>query len=127
PAGQPGKLIGIVTNRDVRFAEYPDQPISELMTRDNLATVALGVGQEEARRLLHQRRIEKLVVVDEQYRCVGLITVKDIEKAVTFPAATKDAAGRLRVAAATTTGDAGFERTEALIDAECDLIVVDTA
>jgi IMP dehydrogenase len=127
PSGQPGKLIGIVTNRDVRFAEHPEQPISELMTKDNLATVRPGVTHEEARRLLHQRRIEKLIVVDDAYRCIGLITVKDIEKAVTFPTATKDAAGRLRVAAATTTGDAGFERTEALIDAECDLIVVDTA
>jgi IMP dehydrogenase len=127
PSGRPGKLIGIVTNRDVRFAEHPEQPVSELMTRDNLATVSPGVSHEEARRLLHQRRIEKLIVVDRDYRCIGLITVKDIEKAVTYPNATKDAAGRLRVAAATTVGDAGFERTEALIDAECDLIVVDTA
>jgi IMP dehydrogenase len=111
----------------VRFAENLDQPVSELMTHQNLATVGAGVGQDEARRLLHQRRIEKLLVVDEDYRCVGLITVKDIEKAVTYPAATKDAAGRLRVAGATTVGDAGFERTEALIDAECDLIVIDTA
>ena len=122
-----GKLVGILTNRDVRFAENPAQPVSELMTRDNLATVRVGVGQEEARRLLHQRRIEKLIVVDDAYRCVGLITVKDIEKAVTYPSATKDAAGRLRVAAATTVGDKGFERTEALVDAECDLVVIDTA
>ncbi|MFT3978024.1 MAG: IMP dehydrogenase [Sphingomonas bacterium] len=122
-----GKLAGILTNRDVRFAENPLQPVSELMTRDNLAAVKSGVGQEEARRLLHQRRIEKLLVVDDDYRCVGLITVKDIEKAVTYPDATKDAAGRLRVAAATTVGDKGFERTEALVDAECDLIVIDTA
>ncbi len=122
-----GRLVGILTNRDVRFAENPAQPVSELMTRDNLATVPAGVSQEEARRLLHQRRIEKLLVVDGAYRCVGLITVKDIEKAVTYPAATKDANGRLRVAAATTVGDKGYERTEALIDAECDLIVVDTA
>ena len=127
PLGQPGKLIGILTNRDVRFAENPDQPVSELMTRDNLATVKAGVSQDEARRLLHQRRIEKLLVVDDAYRCVGLITVKDIEKAVNYPSATKDASGRLRVAAASTVGDLGFERTEALIDAECDLIVVDTA
>ena len=122
-----GKLVGILTNRDVRFAENPKQPVAELMTRDNLATVSAGVGQEEARRLLHQRRIEKLLVVDDAYRCVGLITVKDIEKAVTYPDATKDAAGRLRVAAATTVGDKGFARTEALVDAECDLIVIDTA
>ena len=122
-----GKLVGILTNRDVRFAENPDQPVSELMTHQNLATVSTGVTQEEARRLLHARRIEKLLVVDDGYRCVGLITVKDIEKAVTYPDATKDGTGRLRVAGATTTGDAGFARTEALIDAECDLIVIDTA
>jgi IMP dehydrogenase len=122
-----GKLVGILTNRDVRFAGNPAQPVAELMTRDNLATVSAEVGQEEARRLLHQRRIEKLLVVDDAYRCVGLITVKDIEKAVTYPHATKDPAGRLRVAAATTVGDKGFERTEALVDAECDLVVIDTA
>ncbi|PZO89873.1 MAG: IMP dehydrogenase [Sphingomonas sanxanigenens] len=122
-----GKLVGILTHRDVRFAENPNQPVSELMTSQNLATAPAGVSQDEARRLLHQRRIEKLLVVDDAYRCVGLITVKDIEKAVTYPNATKDASGRLRVAAATTTGDAGFARTEALIDAGCDLIVVDTA
>jgi IMP dehydrogenase len=122
-----GKLAGILTNRDVRFAENPNQRVSELMTHENLATVKEGVSQDEARRLLHARRIEKLLVVDDAFHCVGLITVKDIEKAVTYPDATKDAAGRLRVAAATTVGDAGFERTEALIDAECDLIVIDTA
>ena len=122
-----GRLVGILTNRDVRFAENSRQPVSELMTRDNLATIAAGASQEEARRLLHQRRIEKLLVVDEAYRCVGLITVKDIEKAVTYPTATKDAAGRLRVAAATTVGDKGYDRTAALVDAECDLIVIDTA
>lgn len=122
-----GKLVGIITHRDVRFAENKKQPVSELMTSQNLATVPAGVSQEDARRLLHQRRIEKLIVVDDDYRCVGLITVKDMEKAVNYPAATKDAAGRLRVAAATTVGDLGFARTEALIDAECDLIVIDTA
>ncbi|NLS26303.1 Inosine-5'-monophosphate dehydrogenase [Sphingomonas sp. S2M10] len=122
-----GKLVGILTNRDVRFAENPNQLVSELMTHQNLATVKLGVAQEEARRLLHQRRIEKLLVVDDAYRCVGLITVKDIEKAVTYPHATKDATGRLCVAAATTVGDKGFARTEALVDAEVDLIVIDTA
>lgn len=122
-----GKLCGILTNRDVRFAENPLQPVSELMTRDNLATVQAGVSQEEAQRLLHQRRIEKLLVVDADYHCVGLITVKDIEKAVTYPAATKDASGRLRVAAASTVGEKGIERTRALVEAECDLIVVDTA
>ncbi|MEY4269078.1 MAG: hypothetical protein RLZZ58_294 [Pseudomonadota bacterium] len=122
-----GRLVGILTNRDVRFADNPMQPVRELMTSDNLATVRPGVAQDEARRILHQRRIEKLLVVDAEGRCVGLITVKDMEKAVTYPDATKDATGRLRVAAATTVGDAGIERTEALLDAECDLIVVDTA
>jgi IMP dehydrogenase len=122
-----GRLVGILTNRDVRFAENPRQPVSELMTRENLVTVGPGVTQEEARRQLHQRRIEKLLVVDDDRRCIGLITVKDIEKAVNYPDATKDGAGRLRVAAATTVGDKGFERSQALIDAECDLIVIDTA
>ncbi|WP_439532422.1 IMP dehydrogenase [Polymorphobacter sp.] len=122
-----GRLVGIMTNRDMRFAENPDQPIAELMTHEGLVTVKLGIDQAEARRLLHARRIEKLLVVDDDGRCIGLITVKDIERAVTYPNATKDAAGRLRVAAATTVGDMGFERTEALLDAECDLIVVDTA
>ena len=122
-----GKLCGILTNRDVRFAANPKQPVRELMTHDNLATVSAGVSQDEARRLLHQRRIEKLLVVDDAYRCIGLITVKDMEKAVLNPDATKDHAGRLRVAAATTVGDKGFERTEALVAAECDVIVIDTA
>ncbi|HWI77226.1 MAG TPA: IMP dehydrogenase [Sphingomicrobium sp.] len=122
-----GKLAGIVTNRDVRFAENPKQPISELMTKDNLATVPIGTSQEEAMRILHQRRIEKLLVVDSDNRCVGLITVKDIEKAVAAPLATKDPEGRLRVAAATTVGDKGFARSEALIEAGCDCIVIDTA
>ena len=115
--GVGGRLVGILTNRDVRFAANPDQPVRELMTHENLATVSAGVSQEEARRLLHARRIEKLLVVDDAYHCVGLITVKDIEKAVNYPDATKDAAGRLRVAAATTVGDSGFERTEALLAA----------
>ena len=122
-----GKLVGIVTNRDVRFAENPKQPVSELMTKENLATVPTGTRREDAMRILHQRRIEKLLVVDDQNRCVGLITVKDIEKAVAAPLATKDDEGRLRVAAATTVGDKGFERSEALIDAGCDCIVIDTA
>jgi IMP dehydrogenase len=122
-----GRLVGIVTNRDMRFAENADQPIAELMTRDNLITVRLGTSESEARHLLHAHRIEKLLVVDDNGRLVGLITVKDIERAVTYPDATKDSAGRLRVAAATTVGDLGYERTEALLDAECDLIVVDTA
>lgn len=122
-----GKLCGILTNRDVRFADNPAQPVRELMTHENLATVKLGTSGDEARRLLHQRRIEKLLVVDDNFHCIGLITVKDIEKAVTFPNATKDAAGRLRVAAATTVGDKGFAFTEKLLEAECDVIVIDTA
>ncbi len=126
-AGKPGKLVGILTNRDVRFATDPRQKVHELMTKDGLVTVSEGVGQQEAKRLLHQHRIEKLLVVDDKYRCVGLITVKDIEKAVTHPHACKDEQGRLRVAAATTVGDAGFRRTEGLIDAGVDLVVVDTA
>ncbi|MEP0392034.1 MAG: IMP dehydrogenase [Erythrobacter sp.] len=122
-----GKLVGILTNRDVRFAENPAQPVRELMTTENLATVPLGTSQEDARRLLHGRRIEKLLVVDDDYRCIGLITVKDIEKAVNYPNATKDGAGRLRVAAASTVGDKGFERSAALVDAEVDVVVIDTA
>ncbi|WP_305095849.1 IMP dehydrogenase [Croceibacterium aestuarii] len=122
-----GKLCGILTNRDVRFADNPAQPVKELMTHENLATVSEGVTQAEARKILHQRRIEKLLVVDEAFKCVGLITVKDIEKAVLNPDATKDGGGRLRVAAATTVGDKGFARTEALVDAECDVIIIDTA
>jgi IMP dehydrogenase len=122
-----GRLAGILTNRDVRFAENPGQPVSELMTHEDLVTVKAGVDQDEVRRLFHSRRIEKLLVVDDAFHCVGLITVKDMEKAVTYPNATKDAAGRLRIAAASTVGDAGFERTEALIAAECDLVVIDTA
>jgi IMP dehydrogenase len=125
--GKAGKLVGILTNRDVRFATNPLQPVSELMTKDRLVTVRESVSHDEAKRLLHQRRIEKLLVVDDQYRCVGLITVKDIEKAVANPNACKDEQGRLRVAAATTVGDKGFARTEALIAAGVDLIVVDTA
>jgi IMP dehydrogenase len=122
-----GKLCGILTNRDVRFAENMKQPVSELMTKENLAVVGLGTSEDVARRILHQRRIEKLLVVDERDHLVGLITVKDIEKAVAAPLATKDAEGRLLVAAATTVGDNGFERSEALIEAGCDCIVIDTA
>ncbi len=125
--GVPGKLVGILTNRDVRFATDPHQKVSELMTHENLVTVREGVSQDEAKRMLHKYRIEKLLVVDDQYRCVGLITVKDMEKAVAHPLACKDAQGRLRVAAATTVGEDGFGRTERLIDAGVDLIVVDTA
>jgi IMP dehydrogenase len=121
------KLVGIVTNRDVRFATNAKQPVAELMTRDKLVTVRESVKREEAMRLLHHHRIEKLLVVDDAYRCVGLITVKDIEKSQKFPYACKDDQGRLRVAAATGTGDDGIERAEALFDAGVDVLVVDTA
>jgi IMP dehydrogenase len=126
-SGRRGKLVGILTNRDVRFATNLATPVSELMTKDRLVTGTAGVSREEAKRLLHQYRIEKLLVVDEAYSCVGLITVKDIEKAAEYPHACKDEQGRLRVAAATTVGDEGQERTERLIAAGCDLVVVDTA
>jgi len=122
-----GRLVGILTNRDVRFATNPDQRVSELMTKDELVTVKRSVSQEEAKRLLHRHRIEKLIVVDDDYHCIGLITVKDIEKAQKHPNACKDEDGRLRVAAATTVGEDGFARSELLIAAGCDLIVVDTA
>ncbi|QAY96569.1 IMP dehydrogenase [Methylovirgula ligni] len=126
PPGKPARLRGILTNRDVRFADNPNQPIAELMTKE-VVTVREGVSQDEARRLLHQHRLEKLVVVDEDGRCVGLLTVKDMEKATQHPDASKDAEGRLRVAAASTVGDKGYDRALALIDAGADAIVVDTA
>ncbi|MGE5504890.1 MAG: IMP dehydrogenase [Actinomycetota bacterium] len=122
-----GKLVGILTNRDVRFASDARQPVRELMTKDQLVTVREGVDKEEAKRLLHQHRIEKLLVVDAEYRCIGLVTVKDIEKAQAYPDACKDDKGRLRVAAATGVGPDGLKRAEALIEAEVDVIVVDTA
>ncbi len=122
-----GKLVGILTNRDVRFAENTRQPVSELMTREGLVTVRDSVAPDEAKRMLHQHRIEKLIVVDGNYRCIGLVTVKDIEKAQTYPNACKDEQGRLRAAAATGVGDDGLARAEALLDAGVDVIVVDTA
>ena len=125
-SGKAGKLVGILTNRDVRFAADPRQKIAELMTT-KLVTVREGVKPDEAKRLLHQHRIEKILVVDDQYRCVGLITVKDIEKAQKYPNACKDERGRLRVAAATGVGEDGYARAMALIEAECDVIMVDTA
>ncbi len=121
------KLEGILTNRDVRFASNKNQKVSELMTKNDLITVKDNVSENEAKEILHKHRIEKLLVVDNEYRCIGLITVKDIEKSNLHPDATKDEKGRLRVAAATTVGDKGFERAEALIDSETDIIVVDTA
>jgi IMP dehydrogenase len=123
----PGRLVGILTNRDVRFASDPRQKVAELMTRERLVTVRENVSREEAKRLLHQHRIEKLLVVDDAYRCIGLITVKDIEKAERHPSACKDEHGRLRVAAATGTGHDGIERAEALFAAGLDVLVVDTA
>jgi IMP dehydrogenase len=122
-----GRLVGILTNRDVRFATNGEEPVAELMTKENLVTVREGVPAEEARRLLHQFRIEKLLVVDESFRCIGLITVKDMEKAQAYPNACKDEKGRLRVGAATGVGKDGLERAMALIDAGVDLVVVDTA
>ncbi len=122
-----GKLVGILTNRDVRFASDPEQPVAELMTKDNLVTVPEGTDRETAKRLLHQNRIEKLLVTDDDYRCIGLITVKDIEKAQLHPDACKDEQGRLRVAAATGTGDKGLARAEALFDSGVDVLVIDTA
>jgi IMP dehydrogenase len=125
--GKTGKLVGILTNRDVRFASNPKQPVSELMTKEKLVTVREGVDREEAKRLLHQHRIEKLLVVDDKYRCIGLITVTDIEKASKHPNSCVDDQGRLRAAAATSTGPDGFERAERLVAAGVDLVVVDTA
>ncbi|MGF1447082.1 MAG: IMP dehydrogenase [Pikeienuella sp.] len=121
------RLVGILTNRDMRFAENPDTPVSEMMTSENLAIVREPVDLDEAKKILQARRIEKLLVVNAQGECTGLLTVKDIQKAVLNPHASKDALGRLRVAAATTVGDAGFDRSAALIDAGVDLLVVDTA
>lgn len=123
-----GHLVGILTNRDVRFADNPDQPIKELMTHENLVKVTADITKEEAKKLLHQHRIEKLIIVDEKDTCIGLMTVKDIEKSNLFPAATKDSQGRLRAAAAVGTGDVnGVERASALAEAGLDLVVVDTA
>ncbi len=129
PVVEPGsrRLVGILTNRDVRFADQAGQPVAELMTKEGLVTVEERATTEEAKRLLHQHRIEKLLVVDRDYQCIGLITVKDIEKAQSHPLAAKDEQGRLRVAAATGTGAEGLARAEALIDAGVDLVVVDTA
>ncbi len=125
--GQARRLVGILTNRDVRFATDPNQPVRELMTAENLVTVREGVTREQAKQLLHRHRIEKLLVVDGDYRLIGLMTVKDIEKSQTFPHACKDDQGRLRVGAATGVGPTGLERAEALVDAGVDLLVVDTA
>ncbi|MBB2202464.1 IMP dehydrogenase [Gluconacetobacter tumulisoli] len=121
------RLVGMLTNRDVRFATDPEQRVYELMTRENLVTVRPDVGRDEARQLLHRHRIEKLLVVDDEDRCIGLITVKDMEKAVLHPLANKDEMGRLRCAAATGVGEDGYRRARALIEAGVDVVVVDTA
>ena len=120
-------LEGILTNRDVRFATNMSQPISELMTSNNLVTVKEGISSEEAQNLLHKHRIEKLLVVDDSNKCIGLITVKDIEKSQLYPNSTKDNKGQLRVGAAVGVGDEAIKRSEALIDAGVDMLVIDTA
>ncbi|MBI1684500.1 IMP dehydrogenase [Caulobacter hibisci] len=122
-----GKLVGILTNRDMRFEGDANVPASALMTRENLITVNEGVDSREARELLRKHKIERLIVVDDAYRAVGLITVKDIEKAQAHPLAAKDDKGRLLVGAASTVGDAGFERSMGLVDAGVDVVVIDTA
>ncbi|MCX7586149.1 IMP dehydrogenase [Phenylobacterium sp. 58.2.17] len=129
PVVEPGtgKLVGILTNRDMRFEGRDDIPAKELMTKDNLIVVRQGVSQAEARELLRKHKIERLIVVDDDYHAVGLITVKDMEKAQAYPSAAKDAQGRLLVGAASTVGDAGYERSMALVDAGVDVVVIDTA
>lgn len=124
---QNGKLVGILTNRDVRFADNPDQPVKELMTKENLVTAENKVDREEAKKLLHKNRIEKLLVVDKDYKCIGLVTVKDIEKAILNPMACKDNKERLRVGAAVGTGTSGYDRALALADCDLDAVCVDTA
>ncbi|MCY4607481.1 MAG: IMP dehydrogenase [bacterium] len=125
--GASDRVVGILTNRDVRFASDMEQPVCELMTADDLVTVTEDVTADEAKRLLHRHRIEKLLVVDRQGRLKGLITVKDINKSATHPDACKDEQGRLRCGAATGAGREGWKRAEALIDAGVDVVVVDTA
>lgn len=122
-----GRVLGIVTNRDMRFADLDDTPVAKMMTSSDLAILREPADLAEAKSLMHARRIEKLLVLDAEGKLTGLLTIKDLEQAVLNPSACKDELGRLRVAAATTVGDAGFERSEALIDAGCDLIVIDTA
>jgi IMP dehydrogenase len=122
-----GKLLGILSHRDVRFVENTEISVSQVMTKDNLITVKAGIAKDEAKRLLHQHRIEKLLVVDNNYQCVGLITVKDIEKSAHHPNACKDLDGRLRVATAVGIGEAGLTRAEKVIEAGADIIIVDTA
>jgi IMP dehydrogenase len=123
---ETGKLVGILTNRDMRFADMTDT-VADLMTKENLVTVRDGVNESEAKKLLHKNRIERVIVVDEANRVSGLITVKDFEKAQAFPNRAKDERGRLLVGAASTIGDAGYERSLALIEAGVDVVVIDTA
>lgn len=127
PITEGGRLVGILTNRDIRFEEDLDQEIDQLMTHENLVTVPVGTTLEQAKEILHRHKIEKLPVVDDEFRLKGLITVKDIQKKIRFPNSTKDSQGRLRVGAAIGVGSDGFERAEALIDAGVDVLVVDTA
>ncbi len=122
-----GRVVGIVTNRDMRFATDEQTPVSAMMTKDRLAILTEPADLEDAKKLMKARRIEKLLVTDAAGRLTGLLTLKDTEQAVLNPAACKDRLGRLRVAAATTVGDAGFERSEALVDAGVDIVVIDTA
>jgi IMP dehydrogenase len=127
PVTKNGKLVGILTNRDLRFEKRHDRPVSEVMTKDNLVTVKPGVDLDTAKELLHQHRIEKLLVVDDRLELKGLITVKDIEKKIQYPNASKDDRGRLRVGAAVGVGPDWEERVETLVRAGVDLIAVDTA
>lgn len=122
-----GKLVGMLTNRDMRFEGDLNRKAAELMTTGDLVTMPEGAGRDAARELLRTRKIERVIVVDEDYRAVGLVTMKDIEKAQAFPNAAKDEQGRLLVGAASTVGDAGFERAMALADAGADVVVIDTA
>jgi IMP dehydrogenase len=127
PVTQDGKLVGILTNRDLRFEKRPERKVSEVMTRDNLITARPGISVDEAKEILHANRIEKLLIVDGHNRLKGLITVKDIQKAAQFPNACKDHLGRLRVAAAVGTGDDRVARAEALVRSGADVLVIDTA
>ena len=122
-----GRLVGILTNRDLRFETNVDRPISDVMTQENLITVPVGTTLDEAREILHRHKVEKLLVVDQQFRLKGLITVKDIQKVIKYPNACKDALGRLRVGAAVGVGKDTLERAEALVAAHVDVLVVDTA
>jgi len=122
-----GRLVGILTNRDLRFETNTDRPISDVMTKENLITVPVGTTLDEAREILHRHKVEKLLVVDQHFMLKGLITVKDIQKMIKYPAACKDALGRLRVAAAVGVGRDALARAEALVAAHVDALVVDTA